>query len=82
MRRWPSPWVPIPVGGYLRSTPEDFRVEELMQDLPGGEGAIWLQVEKTRLNTAHVAAHLAQFLGLPEHEIGHAGLKDRAAVTV
>ena len=53
-----------------------------MQDLPGGEGAIWLQVEKTRLNTAHVAAHLAQFLGLPEHEIGHAGLKDRAAVTV
>lgn len=66
----------------IRVAPEDFRVEELPAFEPSGSGEhLLLEVEKRGLNTAFVAARLARWAGIPEAGVGHAGLKDRHAVT-
>ena len=66
----------------LRSTPEDFRVEEVLgYDAEGqGEHAL-LWVEKRGANTDWVARELAKFAGVSPVAVGYAGLKDRHAVT-
>jgi len=66
----------------LRSTPEDFRVEEVLgYDADGkGEHAL-LWVEKRGANTDWVARELAKFAGVSPVAVGYAGLKDRHAVT-
>jgi tRNA pseudouridine13 synthase len=69
-------------GGAVRSSPEDFRVDELPAYLPAGAGPhLWLLVEKRGRTTRDVARALGRALGVDEREIGSAGLKDRAAVT-
>ena len=66
----------------IRSTPEDFRVEEIDAFEPTGEGEhLLLAIEKRGLNTMAVAKQLAAWAGLPEMAIGYAGMKDRHAVT-
>lgn len=80
----PLPWafgVP-PLQAKLRSTPEDFVVEEILgYDADGaGEHAL-LWVEKRGANTDWVARELAKFAGVPPMAVGYAGLKDRHAVT-
>lgn len=66
----------------MRSTPEDFFVEELPGFEPTGSGEhLLLTIEKRGMNTAFVARHLAQWAGVGEVAIGYAGLKDRHAVT-
>lgn len=66
----------------IRSTPEDFFVEELPAFEPSGEGEhLLLTVEKRGINTSAAATHLANWAGLPEVAIGYAGMKDRHAVT-
>ena len=66
----------------IRTTPEDFRVEEIDAFEPAGEGEhLLLTIEKRGLNTAAVAQRLAEWAGLPEMAIGYAGMKDRHAVT-
>lgn len=68
--------------GAMRTSPEDFRVEEVAGFEPGGEGEhLLLEIEKRGMNTAFLARHLAQWAGVPEHSVGYAGLKDRHAVT-
>ena len=71
-----------PLTTRLRSTPEDFRVEEILgYDADGnGEHAL-LWVEKRGENTDWVARELARFAGVPPLDVGYAGLKDRHAVT-
>jgi len=71
-----------PLAARLRSTPEDFRVEEILgYDADGqGEHAL-LWVEKRGANTDWVARELARFAGVPPLNVGYAGLKDRHAVT-
>lgn len=70
------------LSGVMRSTPEDFRVEEVAGFEPSGEGEhLLLELEKRGMNTAFLARHLAQWAGVPEHSVGYAGLKDRHAVT-
>jgi tRNA pseudouridine13 synthase len=66
----------------LRSSPEDFRVEEVLgYDAEGqGEHAL-LWVEKRGANTDWVARELAKFAGVSPVAVGYAGLKDRHAVT-
>ncbi len=65
----------------FRQQPGDFRVEELLGFEPDGAGEhLWLQVEKTGLNTIDVARTLARLTGVKERDIGYAGLKDRQAV--
>lgn len=69
-------------GGVLRRAPEDFVVEELPAYLPCGEGEhLYLHVRKRGLSTPELARQLARALGVGEHEVSWAGLKDRHAVT-
>ena len=66
----------------MRSTPEDFLVEEIDAFEPSGSGEhLLLTVEKRGMNTAFAAATIARWAGIPEMGVGYAGLKDRHAVT-
>lgn len=66
----------------IRSTPEDFEVEERLLYPLSGEGAhLYLLVEKRLCNTDDVARSLARGLGLAPRDVGYAGRKDRLAVT-
>jgi tRNA pseudouridine13 synthase len=70
------------VTGRIKSTPEDFVVEEVPAYLPSGEGEhLYLWVEKRGLNTVDAARALATALDTPFAEVGWAGLKDRHAIT-
>lgn len=67
----------------IRSTPEDFRVEEIDGFEASGEGEhLLLTIEKRGMNTGFVAGLVARWAGVAEHAVGYAGLKDRHAVTV
>jgi tRNA pseudouridine13 synthase len=69
-------------GGAFKLVPEDFEVEELPAYNPSGEGEhLFLWVEKRGRDTREVVRALAQTLGVPEGEVGVAGMKDRHAVT-
>ncbi len=72
-----------PLGsGVLRSTPEDFEVDEILGFAAGGEGPhALLHVRKRGANTEWVARELARAAGVKPFEVGFAGLKDRNAVT-
>jgi tRNA pseudouridine13 synthase len=66
----------------MRTTPEDFIVEELPGfDASGAGEHLLLTVEKRGMNTGFAAKHIAQWAGVGEVAIGYAGLKDRHAVT-
>ncbi|GAB3743611.1 tRNA pseudouridine(13) synthase TruD [Lysobacter olei] len=66
----------------IRTTPEDFFVEELPAFEPSGAGEhLLLTVEKRGMNTAFAAKRIAAWAGVAEMAIGYAGLKDRHAVT-
>jgi tRNA pseudouridine13 synthase len=73
-----------PLGqGALRSSPEDFIVEEILGFEPAGQGPhVLLKVEKRDANTTWVAAELARACGCRPRDVGFAGLKDRHAVAV
>jgi tRNA pseudouridine13 synthase len=72
-----------PLTGRLRSTPDDFRVEEILGYGPDGEGEhVFLEVEKCGENTEWVVRELAKFAGANPASVGFAGMKDRHAVTV
>lgn len=68
--------------GTIRSSPEDFEVEEVLGHEPTGDGEhLWLWVEKRGQNTVDVASFLAQAAGVHPRQVSFAGLKDRNAVT-
>ena len=78
----PHAFGPPLLAANIRTTPEDFFVEEIPSFEPTGEGEHFLlTLEKRGLNTAAVAKQLAGWAGLPEMAIGYAGMKDRHAVT-
>lgn len=81
----PLPFVTAGVpaaGGVFKASPEDFVVEELPAYQPVGEGEhLFVWVEKRGRTTQEVARALARAAGVPEREVGWAGLKDRQAVT-
>lgn len=65
----------------LRSTPEDFRVDEVLGFAADGAGEhLLLRVRKRDANTAWVAAALARAAGCAPGAVGYAGLKDRRAL--
>ncbi|HVI54394.1 MAG TPA: tRNA pseudouridine(13) synthase TruD [Luteibacter sp.] len=71
-----------PLRGRLRSTPEDFFVEELLGYEADGAGEhAFLLVEKRGTNTEWAARELAKFAGIQPMNVGYAGMKDRHAVT-
>ena len=68
-------------GERIRAELEHFQVEEVPAYLPSGEGEhLYLFVEKRGLTTRDLVKRLTA-LGVPEVEIGVAGLKDKHAVT-
>ncbi|TDG13592.1 tRNA pseudouridine(13) synthase TruD [Seongchinamella unica] len=68
--------------GRLRSVPEDFRVYEELGFEPDGEGEhVFLQLEKTGLNTNDLARRISSLSGIHPRDISFSGMKDRNAVT-
>ncbi len=66
----------------LRSSADDFQVEELL-DIPlsGCGEHHWLHIQKRDTNTEWLARQLARLAGVPARDVSYAGLKDRIAVT-
>lgn len=79
----PTAWGSGPLTtGVLRSSPEDFVVDEILGFEAGGEGPhALLRVRKRGANTEWVARELARVAGCKHFDVGFAGLKDRHAVT-
>lgn len=66
----------------FRQQPQDFVVTETLGfELTGDGEHLWLEVEKTGLNTVDVARQLARLAGVKERDVAYAGLKDKHAVT-
>jgi len=79
----PLAWGSGPLAtGALRSSPEDFKVDEILGFAASGDGPhVLLTVRKRGANTEWVARELARSAGCKPFEVGFAGLKDRNAVT-
>jgi tRNA pseudouridine13 synthase len=70
------------IGGQIRTTPEDFQVEERPLYLPCGEGEhLYIKLTKRLLSTPDLVRRLSSALGVKTQAIGVAGLKDARAVT-
>lgn len=70
------------IGGQLKARPQDFLVEEIPLYNPSGEGEhIFLFVEKSELTTLQLRDALSRHFKVKRNKIGHAGLKDKHAVT-
>lgn len=69
-------------GGAIKSSPEDFQVEEVPSYLPCGSGEhCYLTIEKRGITTLEAIGRIARSLKIPEREVGYAGLKDAVGVT-
>ena len=70
------------IGGKLRSTPEDFCVEEIPLPPHGGTGPYLVcRLKKRNWEQQHAIKEIARRLGISHRRIGWAGTKDRRAVT-
>jgi tRNA pseudouridine13 synthase len=79
---WPPAYPATGASATLKQRNEDFVVTELPMQAPSGAGEhVWVEVEKNGANTAFVAQQLAEAAGVNDWDVGHAGLKDRHAVT-
>jgi len=69
-------------GGVIRSSPEDFSVEEVYEDqrYEGGRYLV-LEVEKRDWDLHHLIRELSRQLGISQKRFGWAGTKDKRAVT-
>lgn len=74
---------PLPgIGGVLKTTPDDFVVEEIPAYQPAGAGEhLFLWIEKRDLSAEQLHARIARVLRISRNDVGIAGLKDRRAVT-
>lgn len=79
---WPSAFgVPL-LEAVIRAVPEDFEVEEIDAFAASGSGEhLLLRIEKRGLETAEALRRVARWAGVAEAAVGHAGLKDRHALT-
>lgn len=70
------------VGGVIKQHDEDFLVDEIPLYEPSGSGEhIYLYVEKRGLSTIQMRDEIARHFRVSPHSIGHAGLKDKHAIT-
>ncbi|MCC5822394.1 MAG: tRNA pseudouridine(13) synthase TruD [Phycisphaerales bacterium] len=70
------------IGGVIKQREEDFLVDEIPLYEPCGEGEhIYLYVEKRGLSTIQMRDELARHFRVSSRAIGHAGLKDKHAIT-
>lgn len=70
-----------PVSAIVRSSPEDFVVEEIPLIQPDGEGEhLWVLLEKREENTSDLLLRLSRVCNVIPGAIGYAGRKDKHAV--
>jgi tRNA pseudouridine13 synthase len=70
------------LGGQIGPEPEDFVVDEVPLYAAAGQGDHWyVRLAKRERTTADLKRAVAQAASVPEREIGHAGLKDKHALT-
>jgi len=70
------------IGGKIKSSPDDFEVEEIPAYEPSGQGDfLYLWIEKRDMGAEYFERQIARRLDIPVGEVGTAGLKDRCAVT-
>ena len=70
------------IGGTLKARPEDFLVEEIPLYNPSGDGEhLFLLVEKRGMTTLQLRDALSKHFKVKRQGIGHAGLKDKQAIT-
>jgi len=68
--------------GRIRARPEDFVVDEIPAYAPSGVGEhLFVRFTKTGLTTVDAVRSIARALACDPREAGHAGMKDRWAVT-
>lgn len=70
------------VRGVIKERPEDFLVDEIPLIEPSGQGEhLHMGIQKSGLTHDEMVRVLARHCGVREGAIGHAGMKDRQAVT-
>jgi tRNA pseudouridine13 synthase len=70
------------VGGAIGPELEDFVVDEIPAYAPSGSGEHWyVRIKKRGVNTRDMALAVARATGIPERDLGYAGMKDRHGVT-
>ena len=70
------------IGGRIKQRPEDFLVDEEPLIEPSGQGEhLHMGVQKVGLTHDELVRVIARHCGVHERAIGHAGMKDRVAVT-
>ena len=70
------------LGGHIGPDPEDFVVDEVPLYAASGEGDHWyVRLRKREATTPELRAVVADAAGVPERDIGYAGMKDKHAVT-
>lgn len=79
---WHYAWSKPRVKADLKTTPQDFYVEEELGFEPEGKGEhLYLFIEKQGMNTEYLAKLLAQHAGITPNKVTYSGVKDRYAVT-
>lgn len=70
------------IGGELKTSPEFFKVTEIPQYLPSGEGQhIYINITRESLSTKEVISSLCELFKITDKDVGSAGLKDKHAQT-
>lgn len=70
------------VGGRIKESPDDFRVDEVPLYEPCGEGThVYFRVMKAGITTPEAAGRIARHMAVRPDQIGIAGLKDARALT-
>ena len=70
------------IGGVLRTTDDDFFVDEEPAYAPSGSGEhVFVKIEKRGMTTPVAVERIAKAIGCKARDIGVAGMKDRHAVT-
>jgi tRNA pseudouridine13 synthase len=69
-------------GGAIGAELEDFQVDEVPAYLPSGSGEhLYVRVRKRGMTTRDAVLALSRAAGVPERDIGYAGMKDKHGVT-
>ncbi|PID37706.1 MAG: tRNA pseudouridine(13) synthase TruD [Pseudomonadales bacterium] len=72
---------PIESAVYKQTAADFVVIEQMVIDFSEQGEHLWLQVQKTGVNTSHLAKELAKWADIPLRDVGYSGIKDRHAVT-
>lgn len=79
---WRYAWSKPQVKGALKTTSQDFYVEEELGFEPEGKGEhLYLFIEKQGVNTEFLARQIAKHANIAANKVTYSGVKDRHAVT-